>query len=248
MRSRLAPAALALLLVSAQAGADARVSFLAGQLEKGTDPRTRILGAAGLGKSHQAAAVKPLCAALSDPDETVRITVVKALGEVGQPAAIACLRKPGQQPADVQDEIAFILEPLDAGAGKKPSFYLSMAPLVDKSGALQPKVLRFAERRLRAQFAAMGGILAPPQEDPEAAKKVLKGKKLKGYHLQVLLESTPEGGLQLNLACFTYPGKNLIGAVKVGAHAEGAEPEDLLEALAPKAVEEVADTFARSKR
>jgi hypothetical protein len=123
----------------------------------------------------------------------------------------------------------------------KPALYISLAPVADKSSALGEEIIKLAEDGVKTKLASMGGIIAPPQETKQAAKTVIKSKQLKGYYIKVELDRTGAGELKLNLICFTYPDRSLLGEVNVKG--SGGQLAAIVRKLAPKAVEEAAETF-----
>ena len=127
-----------------------------------------------------------------------------------------------------------------AWAGGKRKVYVSLGTIANKANQ-PPEVLALVDEQLRAKLSAMGGTLAPKGEDPKAAKAVIKKRKMRGYELMAELSSMPNGGLRLSLLCFTYPERALMGEVTVKA--SGGKPKDLVKALAPKVIEEAAETF-----
>jgi hypothetical protein len=84
-------------------------------------------------------------------------------------------------------------------------------------------------------------LLAPAKESKKAAKGILKKHGISGYRLSAEIQKTDGGGLKIAILCLSYPELALLGQVDVAA--SGAGPEDLLKALIPKAIQDVAQTF-----
>jgi HEAT repeat protein len=236
------------LLVAVAAGPahaqlDGRLSFFARQLQKAKDPRVRAQNALALGLSKEAAAVVPLCMALNDESDLVRSSVAKAIGNLEAPSGIDCLKAHKDDAAGaVRSEIERSLALLQqAAAAHPPELYISMSGVTDKTSHLPPEVLQLTEEKIRARLQALGGVFAPDGETKAAARSVLKKQRLKGFMLRVELDTTPSGGLKVNLVCFTYPERNLLGEVNVKA--SGGKPADMIRAMAPKVIDEAADTF-----
>jgi hypothetical protein len=235
------------LLVAALAGPahaqlDGRLSFFARQLQKAKDPRVRAQNALALGISKETAAVVPLCMALNDDSDLVRSSVAKAIGQLGAPSGIECLKAHKDDAAGaVRSEIERSLALLQAAANHPPELYISMSGVTDKTSHLPPEILQLTEEKIRARLQALGGVFAPDGETKAAARSVLKKQRLKGFMLRVELDTTPTGGLKVNLVCFTYPDKNLLGEVNVKA--SGGKAKDMILAMAPKVIDEAADTF-----
>jgi hypothetical protein len=111
----------------------------------------------------------------------------------------------------------------------------------DKTGALSPALLKITEERLKRRLIQTGALLAPSKEPKKTAQGVLKKHRISGYRLSAEIQSTESGGLRIALLCLSYPDLALLGQVDV--QAAGAAPEDLLKALVPKAIQDVAQTF-----
>ena len=68
-----------------------RTAFLAEKL-KADDYRVRTKAALALGATNDEAAVAPLCGAIADENETVRIAVAAAMKRLAKPSALPCLK------------------------------------------------------------------------------------------------------------------------------------------------------------
>jgi hypothetical protein len=64
---------------------------------------------------------------------------------------------------------------------------------------------------------------------------------MKGYRLSAEVHTTEGGGLRITIVCLSYPDLALLGQAEV--QAAGAPAADLLKALAPRVIEEVAETL-----
>jgi len=226
----------------AHAQLDGRLSFFARQLQKAKDPRVRAQNALALGISKESAAAVPLCMALNDTSDLVRSSVAKAIGQLGEPSGIDCLKAHKDDAAGtVRSEIERAMALLQAASDRHPELYIAMSGITDKTAHLPPEVLQLTEEKIRARLQALGGVFAPDGETKAAARTVLKKQRLKGYMLRVELDTTPSGGLKVNLVCFSYPDRNLLGEVNVKA--SGGKVADMIRAMAPKVIDEAADTF-----
>lgn len=127
-----------------------------------------------------------------------------------------------------------------AEATPRRRVYVALAPIANKAN-LPAELIQFAEEQLRAKVTALGGSLAPAGEDPKVAKAVVKKMRARAYELVAELSSLPDGGLRLSVVCFSYPERTLQGEVSVKG--KGGKPKDLVRALAPKVIEEAAETF-----
>lgn len=224
----------------------AKFTFALRQLQRSdSEPRTRVNGALLLGALHDPAAVKPLCGALTDESLVVRSAAAKALGQLGEASGLECLKpRLAKETGDVKAAIQRAIDALGGGPpapAVKPALYISMAPIADKTSNLDAEVIKLAEDGLKTKLAAMGGMFAPPDETKKDAKKVLAAKRLKGFYIKVELDRSAAGELKMNLICFTYPDRSLLGEVNVKG--SGAQPAAIVRKLAPAAIEEAAETF-----
>ncbi|MFL5320642.1 MAG: HEAT repeat domain-containing protein [Myxococcaceae bacterium] len=228
----------ALLPVGANA-ADARLQFLGKQLEKATDPRARAQAALMLGQAADPSVLPQLCKALSDKDDVVKAASAKAMDALGELAALDCL-KSATGSGDAASAIKTTIANLEKIKNQVPKLYVSLKP-PDNAANLPADMIALLEQRLRTKLQRMGAMFAPADEPKSAAQKVLKAKKLKGFMLQTTVEPVGSSGLQLTMVCFSYPENSLKGQVSVKA--QGAGPAQLINALAPKAVDDAADEF-----
>src|ERR1700728_3896217 len=89
--------ALALIGRSRPLLADGRTAFLIDRLKyppaagQSDDFRVRTNAALQLGRTDDDAAVQPLCDALNDPSDVVRLAVAAGLKRLARPAAVPCL-------------------------------------------------------------------------------------------------------------------------------------------------------------
>ncbi|ATB28012.1 HEAT repeat domain-containing protein [Melittangium boletus] len=241
--SPLIPFFLMFVVVSpAVSQVDARIASLSRQLGQGQDPQARSKAASGLGASDDPEALPPLCEGLKDPSEQVRAAAAQALGKLEELAGLDCLKaRKGETDAATKTAIQTSLKVLQSLKEQHPKLYVSLVELKDKSGQVKPEVLRVTEARMRRKLTKMGAWLAPAKENKAAALGVLRKFGVRGYRLQGEIHETESGGLRVTIVCISYPDQALLGDVEL--QASGAKPEDLLKALAPRIIEEAADTF-----
>ena len=221
---------------------DSRTASLSKQLGQGQEPRARSQAAQGLGSSDDPEAVKPLCAGLKDPSEQVRAAAAQALGKLKEVAGLECLKaRKGETDAAAQAAIKASMQALQELKSQTPRVYVHFVGVKDKTGELRPEVVKFAEARMKRKLTQMGAQLAPAKESKTAAKGVLRKHGINGFRVQAEIHPTESGGLLVRMVCIGYPDQALLGDVEV--QASGAKPEDLLKVLAPRIVEEAADTF-----
>jgi hypothetical protein len=240
--SLLALVLLTLPGAAALAQVDSRTASLSKQLIQGQEPRARSQAAAGLGSSDDPEALKPLCDGLKDPNEQVRAAVAQALGKLKEVAGLECLKaRKAESDAAVQSAIKTSIQTLQAMKDQTPRVYVHFAGVKDKTGKLSSALVKSTEARMRRKLSLMGALLAPAKEAKAAAQGVLKKHGIQGYRVQAEVHSTEQGGLRVTMVCISYPDQSLLGDVEL--QASGAKPEDLLKALAPRIIEEAADTF-----
>ncbi|QRN99685.1 HEAT repeat domain-containing protein [Archangium violaceum] len=221
---------------------DSRTASLSKQLGKGTDPKQRSQAALGLGASDDPEALKPLCDGLKDSSEQVRAASAQALGKLKELAGLECLKaRKSETDAAARTAIQTSLQVLQDLKARAPKLYVQLGGVKDKTGQLRPEVVKVTEARMRRKLTQVGALLAPAKESKAAAQGVLRKHGIHGYRLQTEIHPTESGGLKVKVVCIGYPDQALLGDVEV--QASGAKPEELLKVLAPRIIEDAADTF-----
>lgn len=249
---RFAALTAALVTLSSLAPAQtADINRLVDNLRNGPDFRIRTQAALALGASKNAAAVQPLCSALSDTNTTVRAAAAAALGKLNLGGQDCLTSRLGSEPSEtVKAAIQRALQQLEGGAEPviTPStkYYLQLGRVADKSGRTDGSVDKlFREGFVKAAGAAGNVAFAPLSETPAQAKQRLAGKKAKAFYLAVSVPPFEYVGSKLTvraeIAVFSYPGKVMIGTIKKNASFEGisgpdSASEDELLAYAGEAV------------
>ena len=155
---------------------------------------------------------------------------------------MACLEARAKDEDDqARQAVASALGKLRALQARPVQFYVMLVPLKDATGSLSPGLLKLTEARLRRALRREGAALAPEKETEAEARAVLHKRKLVGYRLIIEVREAPSNGLKLAVLGLRYPGKQLLGSISV--QGTGAEPGDILAALAPSAIEEAASSF-----
>ncbi|MET0402483.1 MAG: HEAT repeat domain-containing protein [Cystobacter sp.] len=227
---------------TALAQVDARTASLSRQLGQGADAEARSRAASGLGSSDDPEALQPLCEGLKDTSEQVREASAQALGVLKEVAGLECLKaRKGEPDSAARSAIQASLKTLQSLKEQPPKVYVQLVDVKDRTGQLTRELVRSTEARMRRKLAQMGAWLAPVKENKAAAQGVLRKYGVRGYRLQAEIHETESGGLQVTMACISYPDQTLLGDVDL--QAGGAKPEDLLKALAPRIIEDAADTF-----
>ncbi len=233
--------ALLLLATPALAQVDARVAFLTKQLEKGKDPRARSQAALVLGATEEPEAVRPLCTGLQDASEVVRSAAAKGLATLKEASGLDCLKKHKETDAATLAAVREAIKALEEFKARPPRIYVDFLGVKDKTGSLAPELVKVTEERFKRRLIQTGALLAPPKESKKAAHGILKKHGISGFRLSAEIQKTESGGLRIAILCLSYPELALLGQVDV--QATGAGPEDLLKAMVPKVVQDVAQTF-----
>jgi HEAT repeat protein len=221
---------------------DPQTASLAKRLKQGAEPQHRVQAARLLGESEDPEALPPLCAGLQDAEAEVRAAAAGGLEKLGELGALECLEARKDEPdAAAKAARDSALGSLRALKARPPKSYVMLNAVKDTTGTLSPELVKATEARMRRKLTQVGAWLAPEKEGEAAAKAVLRKHKLQGYRLVAEIRPGPSGGLKLSMMWLRYPGKQLLGSVEV--QASDAEPYELLWALAPQAIQEVADSF-----
>ena len=224
---------------------DPRIAYLSRQLRTGKDVRVRAQAALVLGQSEEPDALAPLCDGLLDGSEVVRGAAARALEELAELGGVPCLeRARADRDASVQAAVKRALGKLVELRDRRPWLYIALRPVKLPPSMEQP-LADLTEARLRRQLQQLGARWAPVDEPSASAKRVLAGQKLKGFTLVPELLEHGEKGLRMRVLCLSYPDERLLGQVEVKA--TGGRPADLVKALIPRAVAEVAGIFEESR-
>ncbi len=236
-----------IVLAPGTASADeARVRFLADKL-KSDDFRVRTNAALALGATNEDTAVDPLCGALSDGSEVVRQASAVALKRLNRPQSVPCLKSRAEVESNegVKIQISRALDALgssgDSGGGgggddrikENPNakYYIALSSVANSTGRAQTDVESIVLKAIKSKLEGAGTVqLAPSKETPEAAKKKMSERKMKGLYLAIAVDrfDYANGNLRVKvkIGVFTYPGKSLVGNVDKGVTKEGVSATD----------------------
>ena len=233
-------ATLAVALLGTRSGAeeDPRVAFLARQLGSASDPRARAQAALTLGATEASGARGPLCSALADPVPMVRQAAARALPELHDLSALQCLlAHPADPVPDAAAEIRRAVGVLREVEGRTPAVAVWVEGVKDPSTPpLGAELLAEARSRLVRHLTWVGARSGEAESAPPRAAP----KSLPSYLLKPSLLRT-EQGLTLAAVCLTWPGKVILGEVRV--RGSGGAPPDLVRALVPRLVQDASRTF-----
>ena len=229
---------------TAHADAD-RVRFLAEKL-KSDDFRVRTQAAGALGASNDDLAVDPLCGALADSSEVVRLASAIAMKRLGRPKALGCLKDRESREGNdgVKIAITRAIESISASGGgdsgggdgnikQNPSakYYIALSTIANSTGRAQPEVESVVVKAMRSKLEAAGTIqLAPKTESADTARETMKKRKMSGFYLAVAVErfdySNGNLRVKVKIGVFSYPGKSLLGNVDKVLTKEGVSSGD----------------------
>ena len=234
---------LGVFSTTTEALADERLDRLVKQLAS-SDFRLRTQAALGLGALREPAAVAPLCGAIGDANQTVKLAAIAGLGKLGRNEGRGCLRqaRPKESDTAVVGAIDQALEKIALG-GDPPSpasgakLYVALQ-VTNKTGRPELEVEGLVRRSLQDKLLASPLLaVAPRGETSQQAKQVLASKRLTGYLLvaaaEPFLYKNGDLTVQLRVTMWSYPDKALTAefAPKVtqqGTSAGDKESENML--------------------
>jgi hypothetical protein len=219
--------ALGVALAPAVARGEQKVAYLVEQLKTSEDYRVRTQAALALGASGDDAAVKPLCDALADRNASVKVAAAAALGKLGKPAAVPCLKaaQGKESTPSVKAQIDKSIAALDQGAPAGPStppppsadtkFYVAIQ-VTNKTSRPAAEVEAIVRGAIQDKILAKKGFaVAPKTETSTQGGQIVKSKKLKGFFLIATVEPPIYGGGDLTqvvrVSMWSYPEKSLQG-------------------------------------
>lgn len=208
------------------------------QLKTNDDFRVRAQAAAALGVSKSDLAVKPLCEALDDKHEAVRGPVASALGKLKKPEGIPCLE--GRLPSETDDKVKSLIEKnlkalrAIADGPEIPAnakWYVAVGKTNNKSSRSNDAADSLIRDILQKKLRSLSGYgLAPRNEKPDDAKKIMESKKLKGFELQVTLEPFAYEGdtlaIKMRFLIASYPDKSIKAASSPKISQSGVKKDD----------------------
>jgi hypothetical protein len=210
---------LVVLSVTTEAVADERLDRLVKQLAS-SDFRLRTQAALGLGALRDPAAVSPLCGAVSDANQTVKLAAIAGLGKLGRDEGRGCLRQVRSKESDpavvgaidqALEKIALGGDPPLPASGAK--LYVALQ-VTNKTGRPELEVEGLVRRSLQEKLLASPLLaVAPRGETPQQAKQILTSKRMTGYLLvaaaEPFLYKNGDLTVQLRVTMWTYPDKAL---------------------------------------
>jgi hypothetical protein len=260
----------ALLLAPVAARAESRTEFLINQLKTSDDFRVRTQAALALGATAETAAVQPLCGALDDSSEAVRGASAAALGKLAMADGLPCLktREGSESNGSVKSQISKAIKAIEGGGGSpgngggggedkgsvpaNAKVYVAVGKTNNKTTRGADEIESLVRSAMTTKLQSKDGYaVAPKDEKPDAAKKVIGAKKLKGFHLQATVDPPQYDGDRLTVVVrvvmSTYPGKDIKGefAPKLTQSGTPANDKASEDALIKMAIEKAVDSFDR---
>lgn len=205
--------------VSSTALAAPSINDLIQQL-KSDDFRLRTQAALSLGATRDPAAVAPLCGALTDSNQTVKLAAVAGLGKLGRDEGATCLKKakPNEKDSTVAGAMDKAIENIAVGGdppmpGASAKYYVAIQ-VTNKTGRGNLEVERAVRMAVQEKLLANSAYaIAPRNETAAQAGAVVKGRKLTGYVLMASAEPFVYAGgnltVQLKVTMWTYPDRAL---------------------------------------
>ena len=204
---------------------------------KSDDFRVRTQAALALGASRDKAAVPPLCGALSDSNNTVKMAAAAGLGKLGFDGGKPCLREARGKEKDATVISAFdkAIEKIILGGDPPPpgpnaKYYLAIQ-VTNKTKRGSLEIEGVVRKAMQAKcLASSACAVAPRAETAAQGKEVVKAKKLTGYLLIASVEPFNYSGgnlaVQLKVTMWTYPDKALKAEFGPKLKQEGTPSED----------------------
>jgi hypothetical protein len=231
----------ALALFPAPALADARSEYLIRLLEGSTQFRVRAQAAISLGSVEVAPdVVRALSTSLSDEHPAVRAAAANSLGRLGDAKAVPALRAVTDDPeAPVRLAATTAIAKLESAARRTgaepvapptpsgpPRYYVAVARPASRVAELAIPELERARQVLVDRLSQIDGVvLAPADETPAAARKVLRSKSLRGFYIDSSVTSMdPKPGgtrVAVSVIVATYPDRAMRAIMQGTATALG---------------------------
>lgn len=210
---------LASVCTSSVALAAPTINDLIQQL-KSDDFRLRTQAALSLGATRDPAAVPPLCGALTDSNQTVKLAAVAGLGKLGRDEGATCLKKakPNEKDSTVAGAMDKAVENIAVGGdppmpGASAKYYVAIQ-VTNKTGRGNLEIERAVRMAVQEKLLANSAYsVAPRNETAAQAGVVVKGRKLTGYLMMASVEPFNYSGgnltVQLKVTMATYPDRSI---------------------------------------
>jgi hypothetical protein len=206
--------AMVIMTLSLAAWADSRTEYLVDLLKNSGNFRSRVQAVKTLGQiattttdqNEKEIILKAIMAAGVDKNESVRLMVAAALGNIGDPSALPTLKKlASDKVAEVTKQAAASIDQIEKKSaagddtamllglddevedeGFPPTFYIGIGTWGDKKAKsfedLEPK--KYIKKTLKKKLAKLSAVVLQPEgASSDDIKKEAKKKKLTAYTL-----------------------------------------------------------------
>ncbi|HEX4352797.1 MAG TPA: HEAT repeat domain-containing protein [Polyangiales bacterium] len=246
---------------------DPRSTYLIKLLTSSSQFRVRAQAAISLGSVEgSSSAVDALTTALHDVHPAVRAAAATSLGRVGDQRSVSALRSLDRDPEEPVRSAA--RASIDRLASARPSaptetptsaegpplYYVAVAAPGTRLATVDKASLGRARDFIKQRMQQIQGVLvAPDIEDSQAAERVLKKKRLKGFYIDSSIVSVEKksGGatrVAVSVIVATYPGRDMRAIMQGAATVSGGGDQaygQALEGAFSGALRQVSQAFAR---
>jgi hypothetical protein len=221
---------------------DPRSTYLIKLLQGSSQFRVRAQAAISLGTVESSSVtMAALSAALKDVHPAVRAAAASSLGRIGDSSSLSALRalerdveEPVRSAARASIERLANAQP---PTQKEPPpaedgpvlYYVSVAePSATRVSSLDHAALGKARAFIKERVGQIQGVVvAPDSEDSQAAERVLKKRRLKGFYIDssiVSIEKKQSGATRVAVSVIvaTYPGRDMRAIMQGAATVTGA--------------------------
>ncbi|HEY2733430.1 MAG TPA: HEAT repeat domain-containing protein, partial [Polyangiales bacterium] len=251
MRALCASIAVVFCLANHAAQADdPRSTYLIKLLTSSSQFRVRAQAAISLGSVEgSSGAIAALTTALHDVHPAVRAAAATSLGRIGDPSSVSALRSLDRDPEEPVrsaarasiDRLASArpITPTEAPSSSEgPAlYYVSVAAPGTRVTTIDKASLGHARDFIKQRVQQIQGVLvAPDSEDSQAAERVLKKKRLKGFYIDSSIVSVEKksGGatrVAVSVIVATYPGRDMRAIMQGAATVSGGGDQAYGQAL-----------------
>lgn len=230
---------------------DPRSTYLIKLLEGSSQFRVRAQAAISLGAVERSTNARiALVTALRDAHPAVRAAAATSLGRVGDATDLVALRRLERDPEEpvrnaARASIARLERSRAPGdsVAKLPTptgparYYVAVGEPATRVRSLDRPALAQARAFIKQRVAQIDGVrLAPDSESAQAAQKVLKRERLKGFFLEssiVSVEKKAGGAMRVAVSIIvaTYPGRDMRAMMQGAATVTGSSSQIYQQAL-----------------
>ena len=228
----------AVWFVAAGALADARGDYLVRLLKDSKTFRVRAQAALSLGKLPQSRRhTQALIRALKDKHPAVRLAAVSSLEKIGDTTTKSALKKRlKDKDRSVRTAARRALKSIDelaSAAGRqgpgKPKYYVAIGAPAAKARDVDSVVLSSLKTEIENQMLQREGVvLAAPGQAPASVRRLLKKRRLRGFHVETSVVSLRNSGsatrAKVSVIVSTYPGRDIRAMLSGKATAQGGDP------------------------